>query len=694
MIKKKRISRGKFFALAGALCAAVALAFAGCSNALSGGGGSGDTPARAISLSSGFKIVGYSASWRGTADEIQFDKLTHVIYAFAIPNTAGNIISLENTSKLQSIVSKAHAKGVKVSLAVGGWSYNGAELDGTFEQLAASPSARTNLVNNLVSLVNQYGLDGVDMDWEYPDAGTSSETNYVALMTELSQAMHSRGKLLSAAVVAQGWTANAVTSAVINAVDFLNVMAYDGDAGAGHSPMSYATSALDYWLTQRGAPSSKINLGVPFYARPSWRAYDELVPLAPSVVPYTDYYNGDYYNGIPTIQAKTQLAMDRAGGIMIWELSHDTNDGTSLLSAIYQKAGGGTVNPGDTSAPSVPSGLTVKSATSSSLAISWSASTDNVGVSGYKIAVNGSQYMTASGTSATVSGLSADTSYSISVAAYDAAGNSSAYGAAVTGKTAASTVPTDGPATGVPGTPSLSQNKWNGEADYTITMDMWWGNNGTLFELLENGAVVASRALTDASPTAQRVAVAFSGKANGSYAYQCRLTNRFGTTASGTLTYTVTKGGTGNTTADTQAPTAPGSVTAGSVSQTGATISWTASSDNVGVTGYRVKKNGSLVATVTGTSHSLSGLTAATSYAISVTAVDAAGNESAGSSVSFTTLASTGGDTGGTEWVLNGSYVAGQVVTYQGSSYKCLVTHVAYATNWNPAEAPTLWQKL
>jgi GH18 family chitinase len=47
-----------------------------------------------------------------------------------------------------------------------------------------------------------------------------------------------------------------------------------------------------------------------------------------------------FYNGIPTIQAKTQLALQRASGIMIWELSQDTMDETSLLNAIFQTVQG------------------------------------------------------------------------------------------------------------------------------------------------------------------------------------------------------------------------------------------------------------------------------------------------------------------------------------------------------------------
>ncbi|SNR13857.1 S8 family serine peptidase [Tenacibaculum jejuense] len=92
---------------------------------------------------------------------------------------------------------------------------------------------------------------------------------------------------------------------------------------------------------------------------------------------------------------------------------------------------------------------------------------------------------------------------------------------------------------------------------------------------------------------------------------------------------------------DTQAPSAPSNVQAPSVTQTTATISWSASTDNVGVTGYEVFQGSTSLGTVTGTSANLTGLTADTSYTISVRAGDAAGNQSAAGSVTFTTQSDT-----------------------------------------------------
>jgi chitinase len=285
-----------------------------------------------------FKVIAYMPSWAGDINTMQYSKLTHINYAFLLPNSNGSLQAIENPSKLQALVSKAHANGVKVLISVGGW--NGGN-DSAFETFAASSTGRTTFTNNMVNFMNQYGLDGVDIDWEYPDPGTSG-TNYAALMSQLASAMHSRGKLLTAAVVSGGTQGGGVPSGVFSSVDFLNLMAYDGDGGAGHSPYSLAQSSINYWRG-RGLPASKTVLGVPFYARPSWASYSALLAAGCSADSDTCNYQGqtNYYNGRPTMRQKTDLAMQN-GGIMYWEDSQDTRDSRSLLSAIYSRMHGTT----------------------------------------------------------------------------------------------------------------------------------------------------------------------------------------------------------------------------------------------------------------------------------------------------------------------------------------------------------------
>ena len=91
----------------------------------------------------------------------------------------------------------------------------------------------------------------------------------------------------------------------------------------------------------------------------------------------------------------------------------------------------------DTTPPSVPTGLAVTGTTSGSASLSWTPSTDNVGVAGYDVYRGGTKVGTAAGTTFTDTGLSASTSYSYTIDAYDAAGNVSAKSSAVTATTQA-----------------------------------------------------------------------------------------------------------------------------------------------------------------------------------------------------------------------------------------------------------------
>jgi len=103
----------------------------------------------------------------------------------------------------------------------------------------------------------------------------------------------------------------------------------------------------------------------------------------------------------------------------------------------------------------------------------------------------------------------------------------------------------------------------------------------------------------------------------------------------------------GTGTPDTEAPTAPTNLAASNTTATTTDLSWNASSDNIGVTGYDVYQDGSVITTVAGTSFSVTGLTPSTSYAFSVIAKDAAGNESAASNTANVTTTSSSACSGG-----------------------------------------------
>jgi chitinase len=267
------------------------------------------------------------------ADIIPYHQLTHINYSFLTPKADGTFNLINNSWKLKQIVATAHQHNVRVSISVGGWGW-----DSQFEELAASPESRAAFVQNLTVFINEYQLDGADIDWEYPDAGQSSQ-NFLALITELRAAMPD--KLLTTAVVSHGDDNGAgVSDESFELFDFVNIMTYDGP---DHGTMEQFENGLSYW-SARGLPKEKIVMGIPFYSHVKESAatgltYAKLVQNDPAAaqVDEFDYFGmTQIYNGIPTIQAKTKIAMQQASGVMFWALDLDAQGELSLVNAIYQ----------------------------------------------------------------------------------------------------------------------------------------------------------------------------------------------------------------------------------------------------------------------------------------------------------------------------------------------------------------------
>src|SRR5215207_2348309 len=93
------------------------------------------------------------------ADIIPYDKLTHINYSFLTPKADGTFNPINNGWKLKQIVKIGRDHNVRVSISVGGWGW-----DAQFEEMAANPESRTAFVQNLKAFVDEYQLDGVDMD--------------------------------------------------------------------------------------------------------------------------------------------------------------------------------------------------------------------------------------------------------------------------------------------------------------------------------------------------------------------------------------------------------------------------------------------------------------------------------------------------------------------------------------------------
>jgi chitodextrinase len=322
---------------------------------------------------------------------------------------------------------------------------------------------------------------------------------------------------------------------------------------------------------------------------------------------------------------------------------------------------------GDTVPPTVPTNLHVTAHTSSSISIAWTASTDNVGVTGYRIQQNGVVVGSVGGTttSYTASGLNPSTTYSYAVAAFDAAGDISAYSAPVSQATDASSGG---------GTTNLALNRPTTESSHTQTYasgNAVDGNTGTYWESTNSafpqwiqvdlGAATALGKLVLKLPAGwgtRTQTLSVLGSTDGSsfntvvgsagYTFDPGSSNvvtitlpaataryvRLNVTANtgwpaGQLAEFEVYGTSGG--GDVTPPSAPGNLTVTGHTSTSASLSWTAATDNVGVTGYQVRRGGTVVATVSGTTFTNTGLNPSTAYSYSVVATDAAGNLSAAS---------------------------------------------------------------
>ncbi|THF82266.1 hypothetical protein E6C55_07345 [Cohnella fermenti] len=270
----------------------------------------------------------------------------------------------------------------------------------------------------------------------------------------------------------------------------------------------------------------------------------------------------------------------------------------------------------DTTAPSAPTNVTASAKTSGSVSLSWTASTDNVGVTGYEIYRGDVKVGTSTTTTYTDSGLSASTEYRYAVKAYDAAGNVS---------TASSTlaVTTDAPAASNAATIYYKRGYSTPYFHYAPTGGTWTTSPGK--------AMTASTDYSGYSVITVDLGTATSMQAvfnNGSGTWDNNGGKNY-TFQQGTWTYdsgTITAGAPASALVDTTAPSAPTNVAAASASASTATVSWLSSTDNVGVTGYVIYRDGTKVGTSTTTTYADSGLAANTTYSYTVKATDAAGN--------------------------------------------------------------------
>jgi GH18 family chitinase len=276
-------------------------------------------------------ISGYVAAWENGIQNLPYEKLEMALFSFGIPTPFGHI-TVSEPSKLEVMVAQAHAKGCKAMLAVGGWNLgDGGGDDTRFEKLAQFPKTRANFVSSALEYIEEYNLDGIDLDWEYPDV--ESAENWNTLVQELGTALHAKGKLLTAAVAAIGPNAMGISEKSFAMLDRIHLMVYDDDKKRGHSSIAYAKESIAFW-SQRGVPKAKLWLGVPFYGKQPYTPYKSFVNQAVAN-PEKDCLDGFCYTGPVSMAQKVAIAQqEQMGGIMIWEMHQDAEGEHSLLDII------------------------------------------------------------------------------------------------------------------------------------------------------------------------------------------------------------------------------------------------------------------------------------------------------------------------------------------------------------------------
>jgi chitinase len=244
-----------------------------------------------------YVLIGYVGGSGWDKSDIEPQKLTHINYAFAVPAQDGELAPFKakdsvNLAMLNSL--KAVNKDLQILISIGGW--GGCRY---FSDASLTDAARKKFAKSAVSFMKKHQLDGVDIDWEYPDQiGENNifrpvdKQNYTLLLKELRGQLDAQGRkdnrpaarhyLLTAAT--GGDTAFVNHTELANAqkyLDYVNIMTYDlyhgNDKKTGHHSPLYQSSLSDRSRNSSddavighikvGVPASKIVLGLPFYGR-------------------------------------------------------------------------------------------------------------------------------------------------------------------------------------------------------------------------------------------------------------------------------------------------------------------------------------------------------------------------------------------------------------------------------------------
>ena len=217
-------------------------------------------------------IVGYVTSWTDVMPDPA--TLTHINYAFGLVKDTFDGVNVNNPDRLRAIAAlKQTDPDLKVMLSVGGW---GA---GNFSEMAASADNRRKFAEDCLRIVEEFNLDGIDIDWEYPGssaAGISSSPadrdNFTLLIKQLRDTL---GKKRLVTIATAAGAQHIDYKGVVPYLDFVNIMTYDmADAPKHHAALFPSENTPDMTCDvsvkahiAAGVPVDKLVMGVPFYGR-------------------------------------------------------------------------------------------------------------------------------------------------------------------------------------------------------------------------------------------------------------------------------------------------------------------------------------------------------------------------------------------------------------------------------------------
>lgn len=226
------------------------------------------------------RVLGGYYSWCTAQpfNKIRFENYTYIVHAFLGAGNDGGV-QYNPARKIPSreLTALAHQHKVKVLISLGGGRNN------YFDRITVSQWARKRFISSAVTVVEKYGYDGIDLDWEYPQNEASSK-RWAALLSDLRAALdrlsirNGKKYMLTAAVGPVKWYAMWIpTKTVREKLDFLHIMTYNycgiwGGPAGEHAPIysNYGkgdiASSLRYWTDVKGVPKDKLVIGLPFYS--------------------------------------------------------------------------------------------------------------------------------------------------------------------------------------------------------------------------------------------------------------------------------------------------------------------------------------------------------------------------------------------------------------------------------------------